>query len=154
MTGLDATFRIFVENKERSRVAVVDRRLDSAQSDLRTRAVRALLARHSPAGHRELLHRWHQFDESQLQLVMENSDRMSGAIRDGVLSSDPELNRNACDAAVRLRDYDLIPTLVNAAEDTAHPHGSRPRRRSWPWRSTCPTNSPRRAITAIDVIRH
>ncbi len=121
-TGLDATFRILSKTKNEAALPWLVGALDGAQDDLRTRALRALIARRSVAGQTEVLLRWRSLDESQLGIVAEQGPRMSVAVRDGVLSSDPDLNRNACDAVVRLRDYDLIPTLVNAAEDKINPH--------------------------------
>ena len=47
---------------------------------------------------------------------------MSGALRDAVLGSDPHTIINGCHAACYLRKYDLIPALINAAEDDANPH--------------------------------
>lgn len=119
-TGLDATFRILSTTKNEAALPWLIAAFEAEQGDLRNCALRALLARRSPEGHRELVRRWHLFDESQRHIVEQQATRMSGAVRDGLLSADPELNRNACDMVVRLRDYDLIPTLVKAAEDKAN----------------------------------
>lgn len=97
------------------------RNLDHPDVELQCGAVEALLARHSSFGHQELLRRWHALNEPQLEIVDKHPNRLATALRDGVLSSDADLNRNACQAAVRLREYDLIPTLVRAAEDKSNP---------------------------------
>ena len=49
---------------------------------------------------------------------------MSHALRDAVLDTNPQTCRNGCDAILWFREYDVIPTLVNAAEDESNPQSS------------------------------
>jgi HEAT repeat protein len=119
-TGLDITFQILSKTKNEAALPWLITAFDADVGEFRTWALRALLARRSSEGHRELVRRWHLLDESQRRIVDEHPTRMSGAVRDGILSAEVELNRNACNMVVRLRDYDLIPTLVKAAEDKAN----------------------------------
>ena len=120
-TGLSKTFQILCRTNNEAAVPWLIGYLDNPNPELQCGALEALLARHSSFGHQELLRRWTELTEPQLEIVDQHPNRLSTALRDGVLSADADLNRNACLAAVRLREYDLIPTLVRAAEDKSNP---------------------------------
>ncbi|MBP90818.1 MAG: hypothetical protein CMJ64_29595 [Planctomycetaceae bacterium] len=53
----------------------------------------------------------------------EKVGKITGAIRDGILSRNEQIAKNACDAARWIREYDLVLVLVNAALDVSNPQG-------------------------------
>ena len=80
-----------------------------------------LLARRSAAGQRELLRRWHTLSKRWKKIVADSGGRLSNAIRDAIVSRDEQLQLNGCDAVLTLREYDLIPALITAAEESSNP---------------------------------
>jgi len=97
--------------------------LDCPHSLIREESLRAILARRSPAGHREIIRRLHTVDDRWKEIIAENRGRMTSSLRDAVLSSDRQMCVNGCLAAVWFREYDLLPAIVNAVEDQANPNG-------------------------------
>ncbi len=116
-SSLDKTFKILATTANDTATSVLIRALDVADRVIQERAVRAVLSRRSLPAHRELLRRWRDFDEHTKSLMSEQSGRMSGAIREALFSNDRVLCASGCDAALRAREYDLMPTLINSAED-------------------------------------
>ncbi|MDP6446883.1 MAG: HEAT repeat domain-containing protein, partial [Pirellulaceae bacterium] len=68
--------------------------------------------------HTALIKRWDTLSDRWKNSIAERGGRVSGAVRDAILSSDAELRANGCDAVLWLKEYDLIPALVNAAEES------------------------------------
>lgn len=92
--------------------------LDSPHSAIREGAFLSLLERSSRRGHRELLARVHKFPFGWLERLREYGDRLRPALREAILSEDSQLQRNGCQAAVWLAQYETIPTLLTALEQT------------------------------------
>jgi HEAT repeat protein len=120
--GLKKTLDLLAKTGNESAVDMLIPALDSADETIQEGALRALLARRSPTGHRELVRRWNSLGEHSRSLIAEHPGRISGAVRDAILSRDGRLCANGCDAALYIHEYDLMPALVNAAEDEANPH--------------------------------
>jgi len=120
--GLQTTFDVLAATRNEAAVSVLLPALDSEQRAVQEGALRALLARRSAAGHRELVHRWDALGERARSIVVERAERLSGAVRDALLASDPRLCANACEVLLRIHDYDLVPVLVGVAEDEANPN--------------------------------
>ncbi len=119
---LQITLDVLAKTGNDAAVDVLVPALDSADESIQEGALRALLTRRTPAGHRELVRRWNLLDERLRSLVAEHPGRISGAVRDAILSRDGRLCANGCDAAQFIHEYDLMPALINAAEDEANPH--------------------------------
>ncbi len=119
--GLELTFSVLAKTRNEAAVPVLLDALDAPDRSVQVGALRALLARRSAAGQRELLDRWHTLSRRWKKIVADSGGRLSSAIRDAILSPDEQLHQNGCDAVLTLREYDLIPLLVKAAEDTANP---------------------------------
>lgn len=96
--------------------------LDSASAAVREGALKAILERRSPAGHREVLRRLHALDPRSEAIVRRHRARITQALRDAVLGADGQMCVNGCRAAVSFREYDLIPALVNALQDQSNPN--------------------------------
>jgi len=96
--------------------------LDSSDVNLHERAISTLVARRSKVGHLAVLSRWHLLSTEQRELVLEGRGRMSGALRDAVLSDEDQLFKNACDLVEEFTEFDLVPTLVTLAENQKSEH--------------------------------
>ena len=55
-------------------------------------------------------------------IIRQHRGRLTGALRDAILGTDPGLCENGCRAAVMFRDYDLVPTLLTALDSPAQPN--------------------------------
>lgn len=122
--ALDITFRVLAETANEAAVGVLLETLGAADESLRERALRALLDRPSGAGHVELLRRWHTFPNAWKEIAAGHAGRLYQAVRDAVLSRDGRACVNGLDAVKWLREYDLLPALVNAAEDKHNEHSA------------------------------
>jgi HEAT repeat protein len=120
--ALATTFRVLAETENEAAVRVLIAALDSRHAAIQEGALRAVLARGSPAGGRELLRRLHNIPQRWREIVRGNPGRMTGALRDAILGTDPQMLINGCRAAVWLREYDLIPTLLSLLEDPRQQH--------------------------------
>jgi len=119
--GLATTFEVLGKTENDAAVATLVAMLDSPHSYVAEEAVRCLLVRRSPRGKKAILERLHEAPPNWHDILMEFSGRLSSVLRDAVLGTDETLCRNACDLALRHAEYDLIPPLINVAEETSHP---------------------------------
>lgn len=115
--GLGTTFRVLAETGNEASVRVLIPALDSPKPSIQDRALKALLKRRSPVGHREILRRLHTIPERWKEIIQPRRARLCRTMRDAVLSTDRQMCRNGCTAAVWFGEYDLIPTLLNLLED-------------------------------------
>ena len=120
--GFQTTIRLLSETANEAAIPVLVAALHSSRTRVRQAALEAILARRSPAGHREVLRRLNAFDEQAKQLILQHAGRMTHAIRDAMLGSDPQLCEHGCLAAVWFREYDLIPALITCLEAEANPN--------------------------------
>ncbi len=120
--GLKTTLDVLETTHNEAAVRTLLPALDSACAAIREGAVRAILARRSSAGHREVLCRMDGLDGRLKEIVREHRARITQALRDAVLGSDSQMCFKGCRAAVWFRDYDLMPVLVNALEDPSNPN--------------------------------
>lgn len=118
--GLRKTFRVLAATENEAAVKALIPAVDSAHAEIREGAVRAILERRSLVGQHELLCRLHTLDERQKALIAEKPGRLAHGLRDAVLDSDPRVCRNGCEAILWLREYDLMPALINALEDDSN----------------------------------
>lgn len=121
-SGLDITLRLLAQTKNEAAAAVLIPALDSAHAEIQEGALRALLDRHSDAGSREIVRRLHLIDASWEAIISEHQGRMTRALRDAVLATQPQLCANGCRGVLWFREYDLLPALVTAAEDESNPN--------------------------------
>ena len=118
--GLDQTFQILATTNNEAATQLLVDAVDGRDREIQNGALRALVRRRSPAGHSELLQRWSDLSERHKATIADQNSRMSASLRDALLSSDVELAAKGLDAVVRLREYDLISTLITIAEDKSH----------------------------------
>lgn len=123
--GLATTFSVLAKSQNEAAVRLLRNALDATDPAVRTGALRALLSHRSNAADGELIRRWHTFNKHWKSIVGDSGGRLTTAIRDALLSTDDQLRANGCDAVLALREYDLIPTLLTAAEDKSNPLADR-----------------------------
>lgn len=120
--GLKATFRLLTRTENEAAVRVLIPALDSLYPGIREAALQAILLRRSPAGHREVLRRLESVELRCRRIIADHPGRMTPTLREAVLGDDFAMCINACRAAVWLREYELIPSLITAVEDPLKPN--------------------------------
>lgn len=122
MSGLQATIETLSSTSNEAANAVLLEALDGRDRRVREAALEAILNRRNSTSQDALLDRWDQMSERwKEKIASQKSARLAGAVRDAVLSQDPQQQSNGCDAVLWLREYDLIPTLINASVDASNP---------------------------------
>jgi len=119
-TGLKKTLELLAKTANEAAIGVLIPALDSTLPEIQIGALQAILDRRSPAGQREVLKRLHVESEVWRPIIDERRGRMAHALRDGVLGSDMQLCKNACQAILWFNEYDLAPVLITAIEDETH----------------------------------
>ncbi len=119
---LDITLELLAKTRNEAADAVLLPALDSHEPEIRDGALRILLERGCIDAQRYAVGRLHTFNAQWRELVGEYRGRMSIAIRDAVLSADVQSCKNGCELLLQFRDYELMPALVNAAEDETNPN--------------------------------
>lgn len=114
--GLTTTFELLARTQNEAATATLLTALDSNEVELRDAALRALLRRHSLAGHQALLRRLHQLDPKWREILHQFRGTMSHALRNALLSGDHQNCANACQAILWFHEYDLMPALINLLE--------------------------------------
>ena len=120
--GLSKTLNLLTKTKNEAAVGILIPALDSARVEVQEGALQALLDRHSDAGQREIVRRLHQINDRWVAIIDQRHGRMTNALRDAVLATDPQLCANGCRAVLWFHEYDLLPALVNAAEEESNPN--------------------------------
>jgi HEAT repeat protein len=113
---------LLTQTKNEAAVGILIPALDSARVDIQEGALRALLDRHSEAGSREVVRRLHQINERWEAIIDEKHGRLTRALRDAVLATQPQLCANGCRGVLWFREYDLLPALITATEDESNPN--------------------------------
>ncbi len=119
---LQTTFEILSKTRNQAAVPVLIAALEDSGEAVFEGALKSLVKRRNKQGHLAVLGHWHRFTESQKNLVDEGRGRMGGALRDAVLSDDPQLFSNACELVIRFGEFDLVSTLVTLAENEKSPN--------------------------------
>lgn len=120
--GLATTFETLAASRNDAANRVLLEALRSTDPDVYDHALKAVIARRFKPGHLEVLGIWHRLSPKQRQFLQEGRGRMSGALRDAVLSEDEQLFQNACEVVEHFKEFDLISTLVTLAENQNHAH--------------------------------
>lgn len=123
--GLDITMQklAVVRNEAASQLLVTG--LDSPDPTIREKSLATLLRRRSPSGHAEVLRRWPKFESRSRSILLENAGRLQEALRNALVGKDSNLFSIACDCLLEFREYDLVPTLINAAESEGSSNSKR-----------------------------
>jgi HEAT repeat protein len=120
--GLAKTFELLAATENEAPVDVSLLALDSPHANIRHGAVEALLRRRSQHGQRELVARWQSLDARSLEIIDAHRGRMTQALRDTLVGGEMQLVANACQAILRLHEYDLLPVLLTVVDDPQQRH--------------------------------
>jgi HEAT repeats len=118
--GLKTTFELLTATENEAAVQVLVLALESTNRYIQDAALHAILDRRSHVGQHEIIRRLHLLDDRTRAVVYEHRASFAQALRDAVLSTDPRVIANGCEAALWFREYDLMSTLVSAMEDSAN----------------------------------
>ncbi len=124
-SGIQITLKVLGETANEAAVPVLLAALDGRNHQSQEAALKALVQRRSLEAELHVLGRWDQLSDRWRSLVVQRSGWLTPAIRKAIVSNDSKLYRNACEAAVATREFDLIPQLVAAGIDKTHPYGQR-----------------------------
>jgi HEAT repeat protein len=119
--GLARTIELLTSTGNEAAVEVLLPALDSPHLTVVEATLKAILDRRSEAGQREIVRRWDTLDERLKAIVADRPSRIQDALRAAVLGTDPLLFRNACQALLWVKEYDLLPALLTATENKANP---------------------------------
>ncbi|WP_425616970.1 HEAT repeat domain-containing protein [Anatilimnocola sp. NA78] len=125
MAGIASTLQYLGETENEAAVPVLLAALRAPQRQLQERSLRTLLHRTSAVAEMDVLTHWHEMSERMQLLVAEKPGWLSGAIHQALTSSTEQLVRNACEAALTMRDFDQIPALATAAINLKNSHHRR-----------------------------
>jgi HEAT repeat protein len=123
--GLETTLRVLGETANEAAVPVLVAALDSRDHRIQEGALRTIVLRRSVVAEMEVLRRWDRLTERWKGIVVQRTGWLAPAIRKAIVGNELALYRNACEAAVATREYELMPQLVAAAADKTHPNGQR-----------------------------
>lgn len=118
--GLETTFAHLASTRNQAAVDPLLHATDSPIREIRDAAFRTLISQRHPDAEREILKRWPKLSYYWRLLLSERPDWLSHAIREAFSSGEPEQIAIATDAAIRLRDYELIPYFVTMCEEKGH----------------------------------
>ncbi|MGI9429131.1 MAG: hypothetical protein ACR2NM_10765 [Bythopirellula sp.] len=121
-SGLATTFETLAASRNEAANPVLLAALESNDSAVSDGALKTIIARRNKAGHLAILKRWHTLAAPQRDFLQEGRGRMSGALRDAVLSDNDQLFANACEIVEQFKEYDLVATLVTLAENQKSQH--------------------------------
>ncbi len=120
--GLSITFDLLTRTENEAAVQVLIPALDCPNPVVQEGALIALLKRRTAAGGREILDRMSRMKPEWKTIIRQHRGRLTGALRDAILGTEPGLCENGCRAAVMFRDYDLIPTLLTTLDGSTQPN--------------------------------
>lgn len=110
--GLATTLDLLTTTRNESAVDLLIAALDSSRPDVRLAALRGLMARPAPRGHREILRRVPRIDGPLRAAFADGAGFMEPALRLGLTGEDWKDCFAASQIALWAREYDLLPTLL------------------------------------------
>ena len=120
--GVHKTLRFLSETANEAAVPVLLAALESPNPKVQQGALNAILGRRRGAGQRALVQRWTRLSERWKRQIAEQPRQISSAVRHAILSTDGALCASGCDALLYIREFELIPALVNGIEEPNNPH--------------------------------
>jgi len=122
---LHKTFDLLARSANAAATPVLVAALDSPHAPIADGALRAIFNHRHGDGTREVIRRWHLLDEAARGFVADHQTPLAGALRDTLLEHDDRTCANACELVLTYHHWDLLPVLVNVAEDSSHPQAQR-----------------------------
>ena len=121
-SGLAVTLDVLCKTHNEAAVDVLLAALDSPDAEIRDGALEVLLKRRTVSGHREVINRLPTLDSHGREMVARHHRLLGRAIREAIQSADAPQFAKGSAATLEFRDYDMLPTLLQVAEDEASPH--------------------------------
>ncbi len=121
-SGLTITLEVLSKTHNEAAVDLLLAALDHPQATIREGALEALLKRRTVTGHREIVNRLSSLDARGREIVLRRHRLLGRAIREAIQSSDSEEFARGVAATLEFRDFDMLPTLLQVAEDEANSH--------------------------------
>ncbi len=118
------TLEFLTRTSNEAAVSVLLAGLESSDPTLQEASLTALLCRRHGTGQTELIQRWDTLSERWRWIIAQHPRQVAPAVRNAILSADEHLCTNGCDALLRIREYELIATLVTTVRDAAEPQAS------------------------------
>ena len=112
-TGPDATFKYLAKTENEAAVDVLVAALDCPAQASRNLALRAVLERRTPAGHRAVFWRLPKMDESAKAIIDEHPDRMEQVVATVLDNPDAKTCKSVCGLMLAYRLYDAMPVLTS-----------------------------------------
>lgn len=124
--ALSKTMYHLAHTRNQAAVPVLASALASTRLEIRLGAIHGLVVRRNPEGHSQILARFPTFNDQELAelqtSVIRSQHKMLATLRDVLLSDDLRLCDTACRVILMGRVYQMIPTLIDVAEDHQHRH--------------------------------
>jgi len=121
-TPLETTFQFLAKSENAAARDILAAGLECSDPATRLGALRVILDRRDPEGHREVFRRLTSLDKQGREIVAERSDRLVDAARDALNSPSRKVCAAACNAIASFRLYQVLPALVAALVDTENAH--------------------------------
>jgi len=126
--ALGNTLYHLAHTRNQAAVPVLVAALAATRPEIRRGAIHGLVVRREPSGHAQILARLAEFSESETvqltQSLLRSPHRMQSALRESLLTENERLCDSACRVILMGRVYQLIPTLVEVAENLPHRHSA------------------------------
>jgi len=120
--SLNKTFDYLSKTENEAAVEVLTAGLDAPHQPTQRLALRALMDRRSPQGHREVFRRLPKLDEDCRAIVAERPERLENVVGETVRNPDREACATACNAIVAFRLYEGLPALVAVLSNEENPN--------------------------------
>ncbi len=121
-TPLENTFQFLAKSENAAARDILAAGLECSDPVTRLGALRAILDRRDPEGHREVFRRLTSLDKQAREVVAERSDRLVDAARDALGSPSRDVCAAACNAIATFHLYQVLPALVAVLVDTENPN--------------------------------
>src|SRR5262245_52071790 len=115
--GLLTTFDLLATTPNEAAVELLLAALDTPQAEIRRGALRALIQRPSPSGHREILRRAGRLEQPLREVLGDGIGFMEPALREAFRSARRQEYAAACQVALAAREYDLFPALLGLSPE-------------------------------------
>ncbi len=121
-TPLQITFETLTKSRNEAAVPTLVSTLGHDDRAIHSATMLALMKRRNKAGHLAVLRQWHRLPLDQRKLLQEGRSHINAALRDAVVSDDLQLFTNGCEVIEQFTEIDLVPALINVAENKNSPH--------------------------------
>jgi hypothetical protein len=125
-SGIQATCQVVATTRNRAVVPLIIAGMRSSSIDVRAAVIRAALRRHDAATHTQLIKHYSDLNPAD-QLVLAETHRQmphhaTPVLRRAIIEGDATMCANACAIVQASGDFEMMPTLLRAAENPKHCH--------------------------------